>query len=143
MTCSICGCRVHRDGDYARPTPKGRSHATAHHYVAERFFGRAANRPVKQREPLFDKCPWNLEGQRAVYCYECHEELLHNPVFTRADIRALAELVRLRGLHEQDKSEDRGKLAARIKLLHEVMARGLQVILDEELSHAGVERGRD
>lgn len=30
--CSICGCKVHRNGDYAKPSVKGRSHATRHHY---------------------------------------------------------------------------------------------------------------
>jgi hypothetical protein len=37
---------------------------------AERFFGR-----------IFDKCPWGVEGDTTILCYDCHEELLHNPVF--------------------------------------------------------------
>jgi len=42
--CAICGCQLHRTKDtYARPTVEGRSHATSHHYVAERFFGRSTN----------------------------------------------------------------------------------------------------
>ena len=35
--CAICGCRLHRGGEYATPTTEGRSQATKHHYVAERF----------------------------------------------------------------------------------------------------------
>lgn len=131
-TCAICGCRVHRDGEYAQPTVKGRSHATAHHFVAERFFGRSANRRATQRVAIFDKCPWDLEGQSTIYCYECHEEMIHNPVLSSDDVAALAELVKLRGLNEDAKSEDRSKLAERIQLLHEVISRGLREVLHEE-----------
>ena len=87
---------THRDGEYAKPSLKGRSHATEHHYVPERFFGRSKNRPGTKREAIFEECPWGLEGKTEVFCYECHEELIHNPVFLPEDIRNLAELVRLR-----------------------------------------------
>src|SRR5580692_11502054 len=30
--CAICGCQLHRSGEYATPTVAGRSHATEHHY---------------------------------------------------------------------------------------------------------------
>lgn len=126
--CAICGCWVHRNGDYAKPTVKGRSHATAHHFVAERFFGRSKNRPGDQRHPLFTACPWGLEGQSAIYCYECHEELLHNPVLTRADLGGLRSLVEARGLNEIEKPEGRLLLAERIKLFHEIIAAGIAVL---------------
>jgi len=129
--CSICGCTVHRGGDYAQPTQKGRSHATAHHYVAERFFGRSRTRPGTQREAIFDRCPWGLEGKSAVYCYECHEELLHSPVFTPEDIDALRELVATRGLHETDKPADRTKIAGRIHLLQTIFACGLRAVMKD------------
>jgi hypothetical protein len=41
------------------------------------------------RDRLFDACPWRIEGQSAVYCYEYNEELLHDPVFTPTDIQRL------------------------------------------------------
>jgi hypothetical protein len=128
--CGICGCRLHRGGGYALPTPEGRSHATEHHYVAERFFGRSANRKNERRERIFETCPWNVEGQSGVFCYECHEELLHNPVFTSADIELFAALVRRRGLQEDEKTVSRQRLAGRIQLLHAVIAAGLKS-LDE------------
>jgi len=62
--CVICGCKLNRvKGVYATSTIEGRSHATQHHYVAERFFGRSATRRGEQREPIFKKCPWGVEGQ--------------------------------------------------------------------------------
>ncbi len=128
--CAICGCRIHREGDYAKPSAKGRSHATKHHYVAERFFGRSSNRRGEQREPIFQKCPWNLEGQTEEFCYECHEELFHNPVFLRDDVEKFAELVKLRKLSEREKTTNRDKLAGRIKLLHEVLAQGIERLLE-------------
>ena len=131
-TCAICGCKVHRTGEYAKPTLKGRSHATKHHYVAERFFGRSSNRRDTQRKPTFDQCPWGLERQTAIYCYECHEELLHNPVFLPKDIAQFAELVRRRGLAEDKKTASRNKLAERIKLLHDVIESGLKLLLERK-----------
>lgn len=130
--CAICGCKVHRAGEYAKPTVKGRSHATKHHYVAERFFGRSSNRPESRRKPTFDQCPWGLEGKTEIYCYECHEELLHNPVFLPEDILRFAELVRRNGLAEDKKTASREKLAGRIKLLHDVVESGLRRLLESE-----------
>lgn len=127
--CVICGCKLHRDGEYAKPTVKGRSHATEHHYVAERFFGRSANRPRTVREPIFKDDDWKSgEKKTAVYCYECHEELIHNPVFLPENISDFATLVHDRGLAETEKTDDRSKLAGRIRLLHEVIEAGLAAL---------------
>jgi hypothetical protein len=64
--CAICGCLLHRTAKtYARPTIEGRSHATAHHFVSERFFGRSANRKGTRTEGIFESCPWGHEGQTA------------------------------------------------------------------------------
>lgn len=119
---------MHWGGAYAVPSVEGRSHGTEHHYVAERFFGRSATRRGEQRERVFATCPWGLEGRRAAYCYECHEELLHNPVFTPNDIACFAQLVASRGLNEDDKPQTRDKLAGRITLLHEIIAEGLNAL---------------
>lgn len=130
--CAICGCIIHREGEYAKPSVKGRSHATKHHYLAERFLGRSRNRRGEQREPIFKECPWDIEGQTEEFCYECHEELLHNPVLLQTDIRRFAELVRLRKLDETRKTKSRNKIAGRIKLLHEVLELGIQKLLEIE-----------
>jgi hypothetical protein len=127
-TCSICGCEVHRSGDYAKPTVLGRSHATKHHFVAERFFGRSANRRGSKRRRLFPICPWGHESSTAVFCYECHEELLHNPVLLPNDVLTLAELVRQRGLGEDRKPAHRRKIAGRVSLLHDIISTGLKVL---------------
>lgn len=126
--CALCGCQLNRSGEYGTTTIQGRSHASEHHYVAERFFGRSNNRPGTQRGRIFSKCPWGHEGRSGVFCYECGEELFHNPVFLPEDIRNLAVLVRARGLDEDEKPEDREKMAGRIQLLHEVIEAGLKQI---------------
>jgi hypothetical protein len=131
--CAICGCQLHRTRHtYGRPTTKGRSHATKHHYVAERFFGRSGNRPRTKTAGVFTQCPWGREGESEVFCYECHEELLHNPVLLPEDVSALAELVRARRLSERVKTKDRSRVAGRVILLHEVIARGLQALRGEK-----------
>ena len=67
------------------------------------FFGRSMNRRGTKREGIFSACPWGHEGEYAVYCYECHEELLHNPVLLPEDVHAFSELVKSRGLNEGQK----------------------------------------
>ena len=125
--CAICGCELHRThGTYARSTVVGRSHASKHHFVAERFFGRSNNRRGTRRDRVFEKCPWDVEGQTAVFCYDCHEELLHNPIFLPVDIARLADLVKERRLDEVRKTESKDKIAGRIKLFHEIIQRGLK-----------------
>jgi len=124
--CAICGCELHRTKNtYALPTPEGRSHASKHHFVPERFFGRSKNRRGTQRDKIFENCPWGVEGKTTIFCYDCHEELLHNPVFLPEDIERLAYLVKERGLNEKGKTELKDKIAGRIKLLHEIIQRGL------------------
>ena len=130
--CAICGCELHRTRHtYATPTVEGRGHATKHHYVAKRFFGRSANRQGTQREGIFDDCPWGVEGKADVFCYECHEELLHNPVLLPEDVAQFAELVRAMGLAEDRKSTDRSPLAGRIKLLQKAISIGIGQLLAE------------
>jgi hypothetical protein len=125
--CAICGCELHRtEGTYALPTVEGRSHASKHHFVAERFFGRSNNCKGTQRDKIFEKCPWGVEGQTVLFCYDCHEELLHNPIFLTTDIDRLAALVKARSLDEDKKTESKDKIAGRIKLLHEIIWRGLE-----------------
>lgn len=103
--------------------------ATQHHYVAERFFGRSTNRPGTFRAAIFACCPWGCEGSKGLFCYECHEELLHNPVLLPHDVERLATLVKMRGLDERGKPADRSLIAARIALLHEVLEEGLMALL--------------
>jgi hypothetical protein len=131
--CAICGCELHRArGIYASPTVEGRSSATKHHFVAERFFGRSRNRRGTKTEGIFASCPWGYEVQSDVFCYECHEILLHNPVLLREDVECFAKLVRMRNLAEEVKPADYSKIAGRVELFHEVIARGLKLLREEE-----------
>jgi hypothetical protein len=124
-----CGCPLHRTKNtYASPTVEGRSHASTHHYVPERFFGRSKNRRSTQREKIFEDCPWGHEGESTTLCYDCHEELIHNPVLLPVDIRRFADIIRNRGLEEHEKTASRNKIAERIKLFHEIIQRGLEEI---------------
>jgi hypothetical protein len=139
--CALCGCMVHRTGAFGEQSVRGRSHATAHHFVAERFFPRTASRSgskryryAQPREGIFQRCPWNMRGKTAVFCYECHEELLHNPVLLPEDIRQLAELVRRAGFDEIDKPATREHIAGRIQLFHTVIQAGLTTLLSQDTS---------
>ena len=124
-TCDLCGCKLVRGRDYAKDTPEGRAGATKHHYVAERFYGRSAKRPGTKRTAIFKKPPFPLEKDWGTFCFECHEEVLHNVVFLPEDIAALSELLKNRGLSERKKPSHRQKVVGRIRLLHEVVRAGL------------------
>jgi hypothetical protein len=127
--CAICGCILERmSGAYGTPSKEGRGHPSRHHYVAERFFGRSGNRRGDAREGIFKTCPWGVEGKSTLFCYECHEELLHNPVLLPEDLARFRELVKKRGLAELHKSADRIKIAGRVKLFHEIIEAGLLTI---------------
>jgi hypothetical protein len=82
-------------------------------------------------------CPWGPEKQATVYCYECHEALIHNPVLLPGEVQAFAELVKIRGLNEDDKPSEKDKIARRVMLLHEVLATGLFTLNLLEASHGG------
>lgn len=141
--CAVCGCLLHRQGNFALPTAEGRSHATAHHYAAERFFPRTGSRAGKRyryktpRDGIFQTCPWGMRGKTTVCCYECHEDLLHNPVLLPDDIARFAELIRRHGLDEDQKPEDRERIAGRIELLHTVIQAGLEALLRHEPDNDG------
>jgi hypothetical protein len=138
--CAFCNCILHRTRDtYARPTVEGRSHATKHHLVAERFFGRSTNRKGTQTDGIFDVCPWNQEGVTRVFCYECHEELLHNPVFLAEDVQRFAEIVKAHGFDEDQKSGDRSKLGARVRLFHDALAIGLKALHEQTVQSASTQ----
>ncbi len=141
--CEICGCVLTRGSEYAKPTVAGRSGATRHHQVAERFFGRSGNRRGTVRDPIFGTCPWGAEGKQTILCYECHEELLHNPVFLAEDIARFAEIVKARGLDEIKKTESRARIAGRIKLLHETIEAGMKHLALQHKTGSPHPRGSD
>ena len=72
--------------------------------------------------------PVGTRSETAIFCYECHEELLHNPIFLSEDIKKFAALCVERGLVEQEKTESREAIAGRIKLLHEIIQTGLNAL---------------
>ena len=135
--CAICGCELNRKSKvYGEDNQDGRSHASEHHYVAKRFFGHSKTSKGKlPRKPIFNSknCPPQWEDKKVgILCYDCHEELLHNPVFLASDIKQFAKLVELMNLNENDKPKSKDKIKGRIVLLHEVIEKGIKAILRAE-----------
>lgn len=135
LQCQLCGCQlINKKGEYAKPTPTGRSCGTKHHYVAERFWGRTKNKHTHRASPIFvktDLCLQNYNHATGLFCYECHEELLHNPIMLPNDVEKFARLIRKRGCDEtgKKKTKDRHKIGERIKLLEKIISRGLDELL--------------
>ena len=125
--CEICECVLYSGkGKYGEPTPEGRAHLSRHHYIAERFFGRSKNRKGTRRPEIFTNSPWPASEGQAALCYDCHEELLHNPVILKPELEKLSALVKKRRLSERIKTESRAGIAGRIKLLQEIIKKGLE-----------------
>jgi hypothetical protein len=116
-----------RHADEARPEPRDPAS----------FRRRAVLRTLAQpqgtiTERVFTECPWGREKTVGVFCYECHELLLHNLVLLPEDVKRLSALVRKRGLSEDEKSDDYARIAGRITLFHDVIVRGLASFEMEE-----------
>jgi hypothetical protein len=92
----------------------------------------APNRMGTLTERVFAECPWDKEKHAEIFCYECHELLLHNPVLLPEDVKRFSALVRKRGLFEDEKPDDYARIAGRITLFHEVIERGLFALEKEE-----------
>jgi hypothetical protein len=106
-----------------------------HHFVAKRFLG-GKNRRGTRRSKIFGPKIWCQEigkGKTYVYlCYDCHEELLHNPVLFPEDIKKLSNIVKKRRMREKNKlPHNKEKIAKRIKLFHEIIRIGLEQISKE------------
>ena len=99
--------------------------------MVERFFGRSSNRRGTKTDGIFPSCPWGHESEFGVFCYECHKEPSHNPALLPEDVASFAQLIRMRGLSETAKSEDRSKIAGRVSLFYEVISCGLKTLLEE------------
>jgi len=123
--CQLCGCLLGCEkGTYAQPTISGRSYGTWHHYIAKRFFS-------QKDSIIFNKNYYKYTGKTEIFCYECHEELLHNPIFLPKDIDKFAMLIRRKrcGEGNQGKILKREKIGQRIMLLHKVISKGLDELL--------------
>jgi predicted nucleotidyltransferase len=90
------------------------------------------------RKPIFSKPPWIIEQNTGVFCYDCHEELLHNPVLLPEDIEKFAALVKTLRLDEETKPQSRELIAGRIKLFHLVIEAGLKHLLNCERIYSPV-----
>ena len=92
--CMLCGIEF-TSGAYA--TENGRYNRSEHHLFPTRF----EKYHISQRS-LAKKL--NVESQdfdSVHLCYECHEELLHNPVFTTKMIKELSHLMRGKSLEDK------------------------------------------
>ena len=91
--CMLCGIEF-TTGAYA--TEKGRYNRSEHHLFPARFEDHISQRSLAKK--------LNLESQdfdSVHLCYECHEELLHNPVFTTKMIKELSHLMRGKSLEDK------------------------------------------
>jgi hypothetical protein len=90
--------------------------------VATRLFRSGTERPSS----------WLIHQETVVCCYECHEELLHNPVLLPSDLRRFAQLIQSRELGDVEKLPGRERFSARVQLLQEVIAVGIKTLLEKE-----------
>ena len=92
--CMLCGIEF-TSGAYA--TENGRYNRSEHHLFPLRF----KKYRISQRS-LAKKLNVETQDFDSVHlCYECHEELLHNPVFTTKMIEELSHLMKGKRLEDK------------------------------------------
>ena len=93
--CMLCGTKFSTKGVYA--TKNGQYNRSEHHLFPARF----KKYHISQRS-LAKKLNVESRDFDSVHlCYECHEELLHNPVFTTKMIKELSHLMRGKSLEDK------------------------------------------
>jgi len=93
--CVLCGIKFSTKGVYA--TESGRYNRSEHHLFPTRF----KKYRISQRS-LAKKLNVGTQDFDSVHlCYECHEELLHNPVFTTKMIKELSHLMKGKSLEDK------------------------------------------
>ena len=94
--CMLCGTKFSTKGIYATKTKNGRHHRGEHHLFPARFEKHFSQRSLAKK--------LNVETQSldSIYlCYDCHEELLQNPVFTTKMIKELSYLMKGKSLEDK------------------------------------------
>jgi len=93
--CMLCGIEYPTGVVYA--SEHGRRSRGRHHLFPRRFEKRGIS-----QEKLAKKLDVETRDLGFVHlCYECHEELLHNPVFTTKMIKELSHLMRGKSLEDK------------------------------------------
>jgi uncharacterized CHY-type Zn-finger protein len=95
--CMLCGIEFPKTGVYAEKTESGQHYRAEHHLIPKRF----EKYHISQRS-LAKKLNVGTQDFVPVYlCYECHEELLQNPVFTTEMIKELSHLIKGKSLEDK------------------------------------------
>jgi hypothetical protein len=129
--CDICNCQGLWPIE-GRHTPAGRSQLTHRNVVARTLFGRNRKTGWKDPvQPVFEEDPWDNGWESRFVCLECRDELLGQPVLLPWDMARLSSLIRQAGFAEDVRTTDRSKMAGRVSLFHEVISRGLDVLMEE------------
>mgnify|MGYP001619825991 CR=1 FL=1 len=124
--CGLCGCALLRMGKYGEDNALGRCFPSEHHLVAKRFYGKNKN---KRSKILDDDDFKKFSNEKIKLCYDCHEELLHNPVLSPDNMKGFKELVRKKHWDERNKKDGKEKIRGRIKLLQEIIDKGINIML--------------
>ncbi len=93
----LCGIKFSKTGVYAEKTESGQRYRAEHHLIPKRF----EKYHISQRS-LAEKLNVGTQDFVPVYlCYECHEELLQNPVFTAKMLEELSPLIKGKSLEDK------------------------------------------
>jgi len=93
--CMLCGIKFTTGDVYG--TESGRHHKSEHHLFPTRL-----EKYHISQEGLAKKLNVETRDFDSVYlCYECHEELLLNPVFTTEMIKGLSHLIKGKSLEDK------------------------------------------
>lgn len=93
--CALCGCNLIQK----RPEKYGKKgaerHISRHHYFPKRFERYFNDEEIKKLFDIEDK------NQKAVLCYQCHEEMIHNIVLSPKIIQKIGKKMKGRSIKER------------------------------------------
>ncbi|HEY9205431.1 MAG TPA: hypothetical protein VIO58_05870 [Candidatus Methanoperedens sp.] len=109
IVCQLCKTPL-KEGNlgYAYGTSEGLTHLSRHHIFPKRLKKYFTNDEIQKIFHI------DNPSSSMVFCYECHEEILHNIILNDSMVAMLSTLL------------DRKDKKTKIKIIHEILKKGIE-----------------
>ncbi|PIR66222.1 MAG: hypothetical protein COU51_05060 [Parcubacteria group bacterium CG10_big_fil_rev_8_21_14_0_10_36_14] len=95
MKCELCGCELILKNEKQYGTSGAECHISRHHFFPKRFLKLFDKKEIKKYFNIEDK------NEKAVLCYDCHEEMIHNIVLTPQIIKKFGKKMKNKNIKER------------------------------------------
>lgn len=95
MKCDLCNCKLIQKQKKPYGKEGAEKHISRHHYFPKRFKKYFSEDEIKKMFNIENK------NQKAILCYRCHEELIHNIVLSPGIIKKLNKKMKGRDIKKR------------------------------------------